>query len=246
MAVLLYVAMVLLIADGVIELAFITTMVGWLHRVAGAGFPITYPANGQFLLAGKPKNFLLDQGHTSNGAAGTAFIVVGLGGFIALFLRHRQLKRHSELYGFTSFLYSFWVYFSAVAAIYSLAAFVYVFVVTYQHDNQSIDLQFASTLNNQPYPNNVPYPRLTWTPQNWYPALLKLPIAFQSDRDTIKFHLMLMRGWQWNLIPMVILGFAVAILAFIDKMKHRQIFNKRSADSRLEAARQKPGSPWSS
>jgi hypothetical protein len=245
MAVFLYVALALLTIDGVIELGFITSMVHWLNTVAGAGFPISYPDNGQFLLAGKPKNFLVDQGHTSNGAAGSAFIVVGLGGFLALALRHRQLKHHDVLHGFTSFLYNFWLYFSAVAAIYSLAAFVYVFAVTYQHDNQSIDLQFASTLHNEPYPNNVPYPRLTWTPQNWYPAVLQLPLASQSDRDTIKFNLMLMRGWQWNLIPMVILGFVVASLAFVDRMKHRQRLNKQHADSRLEASRQKPGSPWS-
>ena len=244
MSALLYGALALLIADGVIELGFITTMVGWLNRVAGAGFTVNYPDNSQFLLAGKPKNFLVDQGHTSNGAAGSAFIVVGIGGLIALALRHRQLKKHGEIHGFTSFIYKFWLYFSAVSAIYSLAAFVYVFVVTYQHDNQSIDLQFASTLNNQPYPNNVPYPKLTWTPQGWYPAVLDLPLA-QDSRDTIEFHLKLMKGWQWNLIPMTILGFVVAVLAFVDNMKHNQRLNKQHADSRLEAARQKPGSPWS-
>lgn len=244
MAILLYIALALLIADGVIELAFITTMVRWLNQVAGAGFDVKYN-DAIFLLAGKPKNFLVDQGHTANGAAGSAFIVVGLGGLIALALRHRQLKRSGQLHGFTSGLYNFWLYFTAIAAIYSLASFVYVFVVTYQHDGQSINLNYASTLNSEPYPNQNPYDRLEWTPQNWYPAVLDLPLAYQKDVDTIKTHLTLMRGWQWNLIPMTILGFVVSSLAFIDRMRYRQQINKGHADARLEAARQKPGSPWS-
>lgn len=243
MSIFLYAAMAVLIADGVIELGFITATVGWLHRTAGAGFEVNN-AGDSFLMAGKPKNFLLNQGHASNGAAGTAFIVVGFGGIIALYLRHRQLRRSGHLHGFTAFFYNFWLVMTILSAIYSLASFVYVFVETYQHDNQSINLGYLSRLNNQPYPKNVPYDLLEWTPQNWFPAVLRLPLADDSQRSDIQFHLNIMKGWQWNLIPMTILGFIVMVLAVIDKMRHRNHMNKTHGAERLEAARQKPDSPW--
>lgn len=246
MAIFLYVAVALLFADGIIELGFLSTMVRWVSVTAGAGFRVNGP-DGEFLLAGKPLNFPHDQGHASNGAAGSCFIVVGLGGALALYLRHRQLKRNpaGELHGFPKGLYTFWLYYTAVNAVYVLACFIYTFVETYRYDGQHIDLQFASTLNSQPYPNTVPYPRDTWTPQGWFPAVLELPLASQESRDSIKSTVTLIRGWQWNLIPLTILAFTVATLAFINNMRHKQHQNKHAADSRLEAARQKPGSPWS-
>ena len=240
----LFVALGLLMVDGIIELGFITSMVRWLHVRAGGHFDVNYLGE-TFSLNGKPLGLLVDQGHASNGAAGTAFIVVGFGGLLALYLRHRQLKRTGGIHSFTAFMYNFWLTMTVLSAIYSLAAFVYVFVQTYQHDNQSINLDIASKLNNRPYPNNVPYPKLEWTPQNWFPAVLRLPLASDKDRSDIEFHLTIMRAWQWNLIPMMILGFVLMGLAFVDRMRHRQMVNKASGDARLEAARQKTGSPYS-
>ena len=235
--------MALLTVDGVIELGFITSMVHWLHVRAGKWFMIEYQGD-TFSLNGKPKNFLLNQGHASNGAGGTAFIVVGLGGCLALFLRNRQLKRRGSTHGFTSFFYNFWLVMTVLSAIYSFAAFIYVFTLTYQHDHQSINLKIASQLHNRPYPHNVPYPDMEWTPQNWFPAILRLNLVDPADRSDIQMHLNIMKGWQWNLIPMFILGIVVCALAFVERSKRRTSGYKNN-DVHLEAARQKNGSPFS-
>jgi hypothetical protein len=240
-ALLLYCAMALLLADAATEMGLIVTMVRWLHVRAGKGFEVSYQGES-FILQGKPLHFLLDQGHTSNGAAGSAVVVVCIGGALALFLRHRQLKRYGGISGFTAFLYNFWLYFTAVSAIFTIAAFVYVFVETYTHTGQHINVEIASRLNNRPYPNQVPYPEQEWTPQNWYPAFLDLDIVDQADRNTISYHLRIMQGWQWNLIPMMILGVAVAFLAFADRMRHKQYVNRQNGVSRLEAAKMKHSS----
>ncbi|KAK5166044.1 uncharacterized protein LTR77_008305 [Saxophila tyrrhenica] len=227
---LLYGAMTLLLVDSVIELGFIVTTVGWLHGTAGRyGFLINYQGD-QFLLAGKPLNLLGDQGHTANGAAGTNIVVICVGGALALFLRHRQLKRRGGISGFSAFLYNFWLWMTAITAVFTVAAFVYVFVETYRHTGQSIDVQFASQLGNTAKPPHVPYPRDAWTPQNWYPAVLDLDLATSGDRSDIVTHLKIMKGWQWNLIPMMILNIVVAALAFMDRMRHKQDVNRSNGN----------------
>ena len=231
---LLYAAVAVLTIDALMEMAFIATTVSWLHRVAGKGFYINYQGD-QFLLQGKPLNILLDQGHASNGAAGTIYVAIGFFGALALYLRHRQLKRDGGLHGFTKFAYNFWLVMTILSAIFSLACFIYVFALTYNHDNQSINLSKAAGLNNPGPPHPIPYPDLEWTPQNWFPALLRLPIASDSDRNDISNHLKIMRGWQWNLIPMTLLGFLVMALAFMEKMTLRQRESRAMGAERLAA-----------
>ena len=234
----LYLSLALLIIDNVIEMGFIVGMVAWLHKRAGGDFIINNPAGGQFPLHGKPEGFLVDQGHASNGAAGTAWIVVGLGGIIALTLRNRQVKRTGSNHGIVRFLYNFWLIISILSAVYTVAVLVYTFVLTYRHDGQSIKIDVAAGLDNKPFPNQVAYPRDEWTPQNWYPAVLRLPLADQDDRDDISFHLKLMKGWQWNLIPMAIISLLVMVLALADKMAHRQRENRAYGERRLARNKQ--------
>ena len=228
----LYGAIALLTIDALMETAFIATMVSWLHRTAGKGFLINYQGD-QFLLQGKPLGLLADQGHASNGAAGTVYVVIGFGGLLALWLRSRQLRRDGGLHGFTKGFYNFWLTMTVLSAIYSLACFIYVFTLTYNHDNQSINLSRAAALNNQGPPNPTPYPDLEWTPQNWFPAVLRLPIADDSVRNDIEHQLTIMKAWQWNIIPMTILGFVVMALAFIDRMTHNQRQSRAMGAERL-------------
>jgi len=88
----IYVALSLLMVDAVIEVAFIGSMVGFLHDRAGKFFTINAP-NETFNLHGKPKGLLVNQGHTSNGAAGTALILVGVLGLLAIWLDKRRFRR---------------------------------------------------------------------------------------------------------------------------------------------------------
>ncbi|UKZ76143.1 hypothetical protein TrVFT333_003839 [Trichoderma virens FT-333] len=211
----LAIAMGVLLVDAVIELAFITSMVTWLHHTA-SGHKYIINFNGStFGLYGKPANLLLNQGHTANAAAGTAIVLVCLGGTLILFLRSRP-----NIFGqkFTSFLYGAWLIFIILAFLLTLAALIYVFAVTNAHEGQIIDLQIASTNSN------IKYPVDTWTPQNWYSAMLNLDFADASQRSNVAFNLRLMRGWQYNLIAMFVIQLAVTVLAvleFLDRRKKR-------------------------
>jgi hypothetical protein len=81
-----------LMIDGLIEVGFIGEMVGFLHDRAGKSFTVSYPTGQTFELHGKPKGLLVDQGHTSNGAAGTAIVLVGIGGFLTMWLHRRRAR----------------------------------------------------------------------------------------------------------------------------------------------------------
>lgn len=215
---LLYVALGLLMVDSIIELSFVSSMVAWLHRRAGGSFDIAYH-DSTYSLHGKPVGLIVDQGHTSNGAAGTAFVLIGMGGILVLWMRSRpNLWRK----GFTKVMYHFWLVMTVLSAVLTLSALIYTFTITNVHDGQTIANSQASTLNNQPYPNYVAYPLEWWTPENWFDAVLKLDLVHASDRHAIDLRVHIMRGWRYNLIPMFIIGAAVAMTAFWDAFERRK------------------------
>jgi hypothetical protein len=200
----------LLMVVSIIELAFVSSMVGWLHLTASKGFNFFY--NGAaYPLAGEPANFLVDQGHTSNGAAGTAFIIIGLGGFLALWIRNRSRSRERNS---SLFIYYLWLALQIPAFLLTVGALVYVFVVTTARQGQTIDLALAATLNGKAYTAN------SWTPQNWFSAVLQLHLVDASA--DIQTHLMLMRGWQYNLIPFAVIQLIETVLALLDFSQWRK------------------------
>jgi hypothetical protein len=97
---------------------------------------------------------------------------------------------------------------TVLSAMLTLAALIYTFVLTAQTDDQTINLTVAAA-----NPEPLMYPLDKWTPENWFVAVLDLPLARDSDRSKINNNLRLMRGWRWNLIPLFILGVVVAALA---------------------------------
>lgn len=214
----LYIAIGLLMVDSIIELSFISYMVSWLHRRAGRSFEIEH--NGtSFSLHGKPLGLLVNQGHTSNGAAGTAFVLIGLGGILVLWMRSRPNLRQK---GFTKFLYHFWLVMTVLSALLTLAALLYTWILNGKYSGQEIDLAVASQLHNRPYPNQVPYPLEKWTPENWFDAILNTRLVLESDRNAISGITALIRGWRINLIPMFVIGVIVAALAFSDAFRRRK------------------------
>jgi hypothetical protein len=90
----LYITLPILVADGIIEMAMLSTMVAFLNGRASYAFGVTYP-EGDFLLKGHPAGLQADQGHTSNGAAGTAVVGIGFGGLLAILLQRRKMKKVS-------------------------------------------------------------------------------------------------------------------------------------------------------
>jgi hypothetical protein len=81
----LYGLLAVLMVDALLEVGLIGSTVGFLHR----DYPMNVrgPNGGTVILKGKPAGMMVDQGHTSNGAAGSALILVGLLGFLLLTLR---------------------------------------------------------------------------------------------------------------------------------------------------------------
>ncbi|KAI0113429.1 hypothetical protein F4814DRAFT_346622 [Daldinia grandis] len=209
----------LLIADSVIELAFVSSMVSWLHRTASKGFLFNY-GGSTYPLAGTPDHIMTDQGHTSNGAAGTAFVLIGVGGMVALLLRSWSQNKNGRSRTFAQSIYYLWVSLNIPALLVTTGALAYVFAVTKAHEEQSIDVPLATTLNGSNYPLEF------WTPQNWFSAVLQLDLV--DARDDIESHARVMRGWQYNLIPMFILQLSVTILAVWEFFgwRRQEVFNR--------------------
>ncbi|KAK5110517.1 hypothetical protein LTR62_005709 [Meristemomyces frigidus] len=212
-------SLILLMLTAALEMALLSSMVYWLHYTAGGQFDTVYN-NTVFSLHGKPVGLLVNQGHTSNGAAGTAFVAVGLGSVLAFWLRGRA--RQGRQAGLAVGFYYTWLTLVVLSALLAISALVYTFVLTSHHANQNINLGLASTLNNQPYPLEVAYPLLTWTPENWFTAVLELPLLSTQDRRSIHSHLLVMKAWRWNLIPLVVFGVVFAGLAIADAVKWRR------------------------
>ncbi|CAG7558893.1 unnamed protein product [Fusarium equiseti] len=208
---LLYVALGLLMVVAIIELSFISAMVGWLHSTARYTFVFRYGNRG-VNIKGEPANFITDQGHTSNGAAGTAFVIVGLGGIIALFLRNRHNPGK-----FSRLFYNTWLVFNVLSLLLVLTALIYTFVVTNQHNGQNIIPGFAAQLKY-----GQKYPLESWTPQNWFTAMLDLDLTGDDERSDIEKHLRIMKGWQYNLIPFFIIHLVETTLALWDGMQRRK------------------------
>lgn len=218
----LYAAMGLMMLDAALEMGLIVSMVYWLHNRAGKAFEVKYQG-GSFSLHGKPAGLLVNQGHTSNGAAGTALVLIGIGGILALWLRARADRKLSGTFsGFGKGWYHFWLFMTVVSTLLTVAAIIYTFILTYEYDGQAIDIHLASTLNNKPYPNYAAYPLHKWTPENWLDAVLKLPLTSSSDRSDINTNLYLMRAWRWNLFPLFAFELAVCVLAFLDARQERR------------------------
>ena len=200
----------LLMVNSLIELSFISSTVAWLHFTASGTFAVTL-GGSTFNLAGKPVNLMLSQGHTSNSAAGTAFMIVGLGGILTLWLRSRL--KHALGGRFGVILHSFWIGANVAALLLTLAALAYVFTVTNAYAGQAIDLNAAAALGGAGY-------RLgTWTPQTWFAAVLQLPLADGDVRADIASHYRVMLGWQYNLIPMFLIQLAETAFAGIDYLQ---------------------------
>jgi hypothetical protein len=89
------VALVVLMIDSAIELALISSMVGYLHRSGANRYPFDLTDGTSALINAKPVGLLLNEGHTSNGAAGTALVLVCFGGFLVLFMQRRREQRVS-------------------------------------------------------------------------------------------------------------------------------------------------------
>lgn len=89
--------LLLLAIDAAISLGLVSSMVAFMHGYGNGPFEVAYPQGSGFLLAGHPAGLVTNQGHTTNAAGGTALVLVGFGGVIALFLERRSRTKVSKL-----------------------------------------------------------------------------------------------------------------------------------------------------
>lgn len=87
------VALIVLMVDSAIELAFISSMVGYLHRSGANQYPFETDAGALAVINAKPVGLLVNQGHTSNGAAGTCLVLICFGGFFVLWMQRRREQK---------------------------------------------------------------------------------------------------------------------------------------------------------
>ncbi|ETS83695.1 hypothetical protein PFICI_05571 [Pestalotiopsis fici W106-1] len=214
-------AVALLMIISIIELSFVSATVGWLHRTASKGFHFIYDGS-TYPLAGMPQNFLTDQGHTSNGAAGTAFVLIGLGGIISLWIRSRTPYQKRS---FAIYIYYLWIALQIPALLLTVGALGYVFNVTNAREGQTINQPLAANLDGSKYPEG------SWTPQNWFAAVSHLDLV--SGRGDLLSHLHVMRGWQYNLIPFFLIQLAETVLAFLDFSKWHRNGGKMTGHSEV-------------
>lgn len=206
----------LLMVVSIIELSFISATVGFLHQHGSGTYAAIYDGS-TIPVSGAPANLSTNQGHSSNGASGTAFIVVGCCGILALFLRSRPGYHNKSLGGlFSRSWYRLWLALNVPALLLTLGSLAYVFAVTRAHEGQRIDLSVAQRVDGAAYPLHE------WTPQNWFEALLRSDLASGSDRDDIRSHYKIARGWEYNLIPFFIVQFVQTVLAFMEASRLRK------------------------
>jgi len=203
----------LLAVDAAITMGLVSNMVSFLHRNGRGPFAVG-PADGSpFLLTGEPANLVVDQGHTTNAAGGTALILIGFGGSIALWLERRAQKKWDR----SSPFFNIWAVFVLLSSLLTMVALIYTFVETTKTGGQAIDLSVARA---NPHPTK--YPDGRWTPENWYAAVLDLPLASAAQRRVISGNLTIMRAWRWNLVSLFILGFILLGLVALEVLRMRR------------------------
>jgi hypothetical protein len=198
----------LLAAVSVTEVGLVSDMVSFLHiqKWFVKTYQINWP-NESIPFGALPAHLWLDQGHTTNGAAGYGFVLGIFGLFVAWRQRNRNGKPPSRsLFALTILL--------LLSTLFTLSALIFTFTVTNETSGQTIDPSLA-----QP---NQHYPADKWTPETWYKALLNTPIADPHKRSEIRTHVHLFEAWRWMLIPLFLADVAALAAAVMGVLRQRK------------------------
>ncbi|KIN01694.1 hypothetical protein OIDMADRAFT_53219 [Oidiodendron maius Zn] len=210
-------ALVVLMIDSAIELSLISSMVGYLHRSGANKYPFDLGDGTSAVINAKPVGLLLNEGHTSNGAAGTALVLICFGGFLVLWhQRRRERKRNANAALGLSRVFLAYTIFTILSFLLTLSALAYTFAVSNQTKGQTIDKTVAAQFQGNAYPKDQ------WTPGTWTKALLSLPITSDRDAAYLRQWLRVMEGWKWNLIPLFLIGLVVASLSVMHCQQQRR------------------------
>ncbi|KAI8945947.1 hypothetical protein F4801DRAFT_97073 [Xylaria longipes] len=198
----------LLMIDAIVEVAFVSSSLAWLHDPTGHKFLHFVAYGSKHRLPVLPLHFITEHLHTCNGAAGTALALVGSGGIAALLLRDWAQYRTGEAAKCCRYLYYLWLSCNLPALLYTGAIIIYVFALTNARAGQKLYIPEAVNLNGSAYDLN------NWTPDGWFSAVLKLKLL--RDRADIEWQLAVMRGWLYNLPTMFLFQSGVTVLGYMD------------------------------
>ncbi|KAK7192074.1 hypothetical protein PSPO01_01646 [Paraphaeosphaeria sporulosa] len=204
-------------ALSITNLGLISSMVGFiLHQKNEI---VTYQVNWPeetVQLVTHPANLWTDQGHMSNGVAGYGFFLGLIAMYVACRQRHRAGKPPSKT------LVAVFVL-QLLSVLFTLSAIIFVFIVTNETKHQHILESVARS--------NVPYPEHWWTPENWYKAVLELPLASEQHRSSISSAVTHMVAWKWILIPIFLLDVLTFVITTVEMIRQRRIPSRQSIHS---------------
>jgi hypothetical protein len=101
-----------------------------------------------------------------------------------------------------------------LAVLFTLSALIFVFLVTNQTKGQHISEAIARSFEK--------YPQDHWTPENWFKAVLELPLNDNHLRSKIDSNITNMVAWKWMLIPIFLTDIACFGIAAADYFKQRK------------------------
>ncbi|KAI0183889.1 hypothetical protein EV127DRAFT_506261 [Xylaria flabelliformis] len=198
----------LLMIDAIVEVSFVSSSLTWLHDKAARKLLHFAAYGSKHRLPMLPRHLIIEHLRTANGAAGTAFALVGVGGILALILRNWAQYRTGRLPRFCRYFYYIWLSCNMPALLLTGATIIYVFALTNGHASQRIYVLEAVNLNGRPYDLS------NWTPDGWFSAVLRLKLL--RDRMEIEKQLTVMRGWLYNLPIMFLFQSGVTVLGYMD------------------------------
>lgn len=210
-----------------LELSLISATVAYLAQLDKRTFTVSSsttsspsPPTTTTTIHGLPATLLVDQGHTANGAAGTALVLLGLGGVLALHLRSRARYHHATgaRGALARAVYRLWLGLTVPALLLTLGALAYVLAVTRMHDDDAG--QMAALLDHDHDNGNGGVVAVlgTWTPQGWLGALARLDVA---DRAALRVQARVARAWEWNLVPFFGVQVGMTVCAWLDARRRR-------------------------
>jgi hypothetical protein len=103
-----------------------------------------------------------------------------------------------------------------IGTIFSLSAFIFVFVVTYQTTGQRIREPIAINAAG------LNYPAEKWTPETWFRAILDLPLAHGAQHAQIKSRVRNMEAWRWILLPLLLVYITASYVVVTTWLRQRR------------------------
>ncbi|KAK4889994.1 hypothetical protein LTR49_028757, partial [Elasticomyces elasticus] len=203
--------------DAVLEVVFVASMVIWVRKPPSRTVMVdTY--DGTVTLSEHPRRLLAFPGHIANAAAVITLLTAGLGVAALFSTRSGPMYRtHSKnvLQGRSATqrrIYGLWRNSCIIASLMTLIALTATFTLHGALTQQSI--QIADIPRERTDMKTSLYPQGIWTPEHWLTAVSQLSrLTGEPYLHASHAYLRLIRGYRWNLIPLLSLNGAMCICA---------------------------------